>query len=107
MQASRRGALASTVNTVKRDIAEICQSGNFYVTEEIGNELNNISNGLDHLKLDDYLLATSKDWDKGFSPSQTQSHKASEYFFINYFVFSLSANIHVRSTLQLGQLYSH
>lgn len=76
MQASRRGALASTVNTVKRDIEEICQSGNFYVTEEIGNELNVIANGLDHLKLDDYLLATSKDWDKGFDQTQTQSHKA-------------------------------
>lgn len=76
MQASRRGALASTVNTVKKDIEEICRSGNFYVTEEIGHELNVIANGLDHLKLDDYLLTTSKDWEKGFDPTQTQSHKA-------------------------------
>ena len=84
MQASRRGALASTVNTVKRDIEEICQSGNFYVTEEIGNELNVIANGLDHLKLDDYLLATSKDWDKSFDPKQTRSHKASELHFYTF-----------------------
>lgn len=76
MQASRRGALASTVNTIKRDIEEICQSGKFYVTEEIGRELNVIASGLDHLKLDDYLLATSKEWDKGFDPTQTKSHKA-------------------------------
>lgn len=76
MQASRRGALSSTVNTVKRDIEEICQSGKFYVTEEIGNELNAIANGLDHLKLDDYFLSTSKDWDREFDPSQTKSHKA-------------------------------
>ena len=77
MQASRRGALSSTVNTVKRDIEEICQSGNFYVTEEIGNEMNAIANGLDHLKLDDYFLTTSKTWDGEFDPTQTRANKAS------------------------------
>lgn len=74
MLGSRRGALSSTVDTIKRDINEICQSGNFYVTEEIGNEFNTIASGLDHLKLDGYLMNTSTDWQRGFDATQVQAH---------------------------------
>lgn len=77
MLGSRRGALSSTVNTIKKDINEICQSGNFYVTEELGNEFNTIANGLDHLNLDGYLLNTSTDWQKGFDSAQVTAHASS------------------------------
>lgn len=74
MLGSRKGALASSVDMVKRDINEICQSGNYYVTEELGNEFNTIANGLDHLKLDGYLMNTSTDWQKGFDSTQLDAH---------------------------------
>lgn len=77
MLGSRRAVLTSTVDTLKRDIKEICQSGSFYVTEELGNEFNNISNGLDHLKLDGYLMSTSADWQKGFDSAQVTAHTQS------------------------------
>ncbi|XP_060555100.1 uncharacterized protein LOC132715990 [Ruditapes philippinarum] len=76
MMGSRRGALSSTVDTIKRDINDICQTGNYYVTEEIGNEFNNIANGLDHLKLDGYLMNTSADWQKGFDSAQVTAHNS-------------------------------
>lgn len=74
MLGSKRGVLTSTVDTIKRDIAEICQSGNYYVTEELGTEFNNIANGLDHLKLDGFLMNTSADWQKGFDSAQVTAH---------------------------------
>ncbi|WAR07084.1 hypothetical protein MAR_017042 [Mya arenaria] len=70
----RRGALSSTVNAIKRDIEQICQSGNYYVTEELGNEFNTIANGLDHLKLDGNLITSSSDWQKGFDSAQITAH---------------------------------
>ena len=77
---SRRGGLSSTVDTIKRDINDICQTGKYYVTEEIGNEFNNIANGLDHLNLDGYLMNTSADWQKGFDSSQVTAHNSSMHF---------------------------
>lgn len=83
----RRSGLSSTANTIKKDLEEICQSGNFYVTEEIGNEFNNIANGLDHLKLDGYLMTTSNDWQKGFDSSQVQAHAHSKLFHSESYFF--------------------
>ena len=78
MMNSRRSALSGTVNSIKTDIEDICNSGKYYVTEEIGNEMNTIANGLDHLKLDGYLMTTSSDWQKGFDSSQFQAHSSSK-----------------------------
>ena len=79
MYANGRSVLAPTINSIKRDIEEICQSGNYYVTEEIGSTLNKLTNGLDHLKLDNYLVSTSGDWKKGYDPQQIRANNASMY----------------------------
>jgi len=73
---ARRGALSGTVNAIKRDIEDICNSGKYYVTEELGQQFNVLANGLDHIKLDGYLMSTSADWQKGFDSSQIQAHAA-------------------------------
>ncbi|XP_067674576.1 uncharacterized protein [Haliotis asinina] len=56
------GGLASSVQTAKRDIGDILQSGKYYCNEEIARELTAVSNGLNHLNLDDKFLSTSKEW---------------------------------------------
>lgn len=73
-------AIASTVRTIKKDIQDICQSGNYYVTEELGNQFNAISNGLDHLNLDGYLMNTSSGWQKGFDSNQVKAYSQSKYW---------------------------
>jgi len=55
-------ALRSGVAAVKGDITDILQSGNYYVTEEIGRELSGLNNALEHLALDNTFLSTSKEW---------------------------------------------
>jgi len=79
MLGSRRNALSGTINAIKKDIEDICQSGNYYVTEEIGNEFNTLANGLDHLKLDGNLMSSSSDWQKGFDSSQVNAHAISMF----------------------------
>lgn len=82
MEISRSAsALKSVINTVKSDIAEILQSGNFYCTEEIARELSLINNGLEHLRLDGALLS-SNDWQKSFNSPQINSSLKGEQLVI-------------------------
>lgn len=48
------------IDEIRRDIDNIAQSGNYYCTQEIGRELSNIRNGLDHMRLDNNISSTSK-----------------------------------------------
>ncbi|ESO84905.1 hypothetical protein LOTGIDRAFT_235976 [Lottia gigantea] len=70
-----RNPVTSEINTVKSDIKDILQSGNYYCTEEIANELTKINNGLDHINLDDNILTTSRTWQNNFDPRQTMAHR--------------------------------
>ncbi|KAK3098306.1 hypothetical protein FSP39_018209 [Pinctada imbricata] len=54
-------------NGVRREIDNIVSSGDFYVTNEIANELSNIRNAIDHLNLDGSILSTTD----SFRPGKT------------------------------------
>lgn len=57
-------ALQNCIKTIKGDIVDILQSGNYYVTEEIARELFGINNALEHMALDTTFLSTSQEWRK-------------------------------------------
>ena len=70
MYQSRQGAdpgLSRMANNVRKDIGDIIGSGSYYVTNEIANELTNISNAIDHLHLDRSILSSTD----SFNPRQT------------------------------------
>lgn len=73
-----RDSLMNGVNTLKADIREFLQSGNFYCTEEIARELTAIDNGLEHLKLDNRLLL-SDERNGSFRSSEAQASVAGKY----------------------------
>lgn len=72
------GGLSSAIQTAKKDIGEILQSGKYYCNEEIARELTAVTNGLNHMKLDDRLLSTSPEWQgrKGTMASTTVPGKS-------------------------------
>lgn len=64
-------ALGSAVTSLERDIHEIVETGQYYTTPEIVNELSNVNNALHHLRLDSNLLTTSTSWNNEWDPSLT------------------------------------
>lgn len=55
-------ALQSGAFSLEKEIKDIVESGQYYYTAEIATELYNISNAVDHIKLDSNFLTTSPDW---------------------------------------------
>ncbi|KAK0045513.1 hypothetical protein Bpfe_024999 [Biomphalaria pfeifferi] len=77
MASRKNGILPQWARTVKNEIQDFLQSGNYYVTEELAKEVSVINNELDHLSLDDTFLTSSKDWQSkpgNFTPSETSHH---------------------------------
>ncbi|KAL5009507.1 hypothetical protein ScPMuIL_011812 [Solemya velum] len=70
---SRPTLLQGIVETVKRDIEDVLHTDEYYYTPEIVSELNNLNNGLEHLKLDKRITNTSADWDRKFNPRETDA----------------------------------
>ncbi|XP_013380102.1 uncharacterized protein LOC106151404 [Lingula anatina] len=59
-------ALLGSVHTLKHDVNDVLRSGQYYVTDELARKAYDIDNSLNHLKFDQNLLATSKEWKQGF-----------------------------------------
>uniref|UniRef100_A0A0B6Y2D4 Uncharacterized protein n=1 Tax=Arion vulgaris TaxID=1028688 RepID=A0A0B6Y2D4_9EUPU len=73
----RGGPLHQAINSVRCDIQEVLQSGNYYVTEEIAREMSVINNSLEHLSLDNIFLTTSNNWQTNpgnYTANQTVQH---------------------------------
>lgn len=62
-------------SNVSHDVRDMMQSGNYYVTPELANKLGNINCGVESIKLDQQLMASSKDWAARFAPQEHNGGK--------------------------------
>nr|XP_022293125.1 uncharacterized protein LOC111103860 isoform X1 [Crassostrea virginica] len=60
--------LISTANSVQAEIRDLMQSGQYYCTNELANELTRINNAVDHLKLDGNIMSTSDSFKRFYDP---------------------------------------
>lgn len=60
--------LISTANSVQSEIQDLMQSGQYYCTNELANELTRINNAVDHLKLDGNIMSTSDSFKRFYDP---------------------------------------
>ena len=71
------GALHGVAGTVRRDVQEVLGTGQFYVTPELTRELRHINSGVDHIRLDQDLMASS-DWGARFDPKALVQEQTGE-----------------------------
>lgn len=71
--------LISTANSVKSEIQDLMQSGQYYCTNELANELTRINNAVDHLKLDGNIMSTSDSFKRFYDPRNSVPEGVSKY----------------------------
>lgn len=79
--------LISTANSVQSEIQDLMQSGQYYCTNELANELTRINNAVDHLKLDGNIMSTSDSFKRFYDPRNSVPEGVSKY--INFISLSL------------------
>ena len=62
------GPTGSMYRTVQRDVHDLVHTGNYRVTPDICRGLQDVRAGVDHIKLDQDFLKSSKEWASKFDP---------------------------------------
>lgn len=72
------GIKLKTLGGLRNDIQSIRSSGQYYVTHELDKELNNINDGVNHMRLDSDLINSSSEWGKTFDQQHLNREKSGE-----------------------------
>jgi len=67
--------LGGTTGTLKRDVHEVLGSGQYHVTPEVGRQLRKLDRAADHIRLDQELLGSSRDWAHKFTQGSLRSQQ--------------------------------
>lgn len=81
--------LISTANSVQSEIQDLMQSGQYYCTNELANELTRINNAVDHLKLDGNIMSTSDSFKRFYDPRNSVPEGVSKYMKVYIYLLSL------------------
>ena len=69
---------------VRAGIHDTLCSGNFHVTPEVGYQLVDMKSGIDHMRLDNQFLDTSKQWGNKFDVAALRNEKHGESICVNF-----------------------
>jgi hypothetical protein len=89
-----RSGLNSLVDSFKENINDFLNSGNYNITEELGEEARIIVKGLEKIKLDSIFLDTTQKWHTELDSNQVLHEQQSKYL---YQIYKQKVNLKITS----------
>ena len=79
---------------VKTDLGELMNHQQYYTTPEVGRELKHIDNGINHIRLDNSFLETSRDWPHKFDRATLAREKQGGFFVLMSVLYQLVSSLY-------------